>query len=77
MRSPVSSDCDDAISIGTRGSPLLLEEVMLGYCLWRGYVPAGDTYLLCSLFAPVRELAGGCRRKQDVETSAATATLQH
>ena len=23
---------------------------MLGSCLWRGYVPAGDTYLLCSLF---------------------------
>ena len=45
---------------------------MLGYYLWRGYVPAGESYLLCSLFAPVRELAGGYRRKHEVETSAAT-----
>ena len=29
-------------------------------CLERGYVPAGETYLLCSIFAPVSELAGGC-----------------
>ena len=31
----------------------------------RGYVPAGESYLLCSL-------AGGCRRKQEVETSTST-----
>ena len=43
-------------------SYLYHEKVMLGSCLWRGYVPAGETYLglRCSLFAPVRELAGGC-----------------
>ena len=45
---------------------------MVGSYLWRGYVQAGETYLLCSLFAPVRELAGGCSRKQDDETSATT-----
>ena len=53
-------------------SDLYHEEVMLGYCLWRGYAPAGETYWLCSLFAPVRELAGGCSWKQDDETGATT-----
>ena len=28
------------------------EEVVLESCLWRGYVPAGKAYALCSLFAP-------------------------
>ena len=47
---------------------------MLGSCLWRGYVPAGETYWLCSLFAPVRELAGGCSWKQEEETCATTTS---
>ena len=47
---------------------------MLGSCLWRAYVPAGETYWLCSLFAPVRELAGGCSWKQEDETCTTTTS---
>ena len=28
------------------------QEVVLEYCVWRGYVPAGKTYALWFLFAP-------------------------
>ena len=47
---------------------------MLGSCLWRGYVPAGETYWLRSIFAPVREQAGDCSWKQDDETGATTTS---
>ena len=60
--------------LGPQDADLYHDEVMLGSCLWRGYVPAGETYWLRSLFAPLWELAGGCSWKQEDETDATTTS---
>ena len=48
---------------------------MLEYCLWRSYVPEGETYAIDSFFAPRSCLAAAAvseRKKRELHT-----TLQH
>ena len=45
------------------------EEVVLESCRWRGYIPAGETYALSSLFTPRSYLAAVAESESEVRTT--------
>ena len=63
---PICSEISSTFAWGRR-VPSINEEVVLESCRWRGYVPAGETYALGSLFTPRSYLAANlhttCLRK--------------
>ena len=77
---PICSEISSTFAWGRRVpvSAVYHEEVVLESCLWRGYVPAGETYALGSLFTPRSYLASVVDSegmKQELHTAHYTTAL--